>query len=89
MTRGIDNNVVCSPGLALSGLVTVSHSAHCEEAPPATGVACGAPGIPTHAPLVIAFSSADFTTAGLAGLPRISRAEVRLNTGCRRPSRLT
>ena len=88
VTSGIDNSDVCSTGAALSGLVTVSHNAH-GEAPAVTGVACGAPGMPTHAPLVIALSSEDFTTVGLAGLPRISRAELRLNTGCRRPVTFT
>ena len=71
-------------GATLSGLVTVSHNVHIELAAVDTGVAYGAPGMPTGCPFGIRFSSSDFTALGVPALPSTSRAEVRLYTGCSR-----
>src|SRR3954454_25308737 len=74
---------VSTVGATLSGLVTVSHSVHMDAGGP-TGVAYGAPGIPTGCPFGMRLSSSDFTALGVPALPSPSRAEVRLYTGCSR-----
>src|SRR5690606_20432527 len=75
---GVASTEVCTDGATLSGLITVSHSAHCDSGDEETGVAYGAPGIPSGWPLGIRSSSSDLTATGLLLLPRINRAEVRL-----------
>ena len=65
MTNGIATTAVCTVGLTVSALATVSHSAQVDAVPDDTGVAYGAPGMPTDWPLGNLFSSADFTADGL------------------------
>lgn len=52
-------------------------------------IADGAPTIPTVGPCGYYASSVALTNVGLADCPVISRALVRFNAGCRRPSTST
>ena len=76
--RGVISTEVSTVGATVSGWITVSHNDHCETGDDETGVAYGAPGMPSGCPLGMLSSSSDFTATGLLLLPRINRAEVRL-----------
>ncbi|GAB4919272.1 hypothetical protein MAHJHV28_33520 [Mycobacterium avium subsp. hominissuis] len=59
----------------------MSHTAQAEMAPRCTGIAAGAPGMPTSGPVGYFAISAGFTQVGWFAVPVASRAEVRFSAG--------
>ncbi|APU27659.1 Uncharacterised protein [Mycobacterium tuberculosis] len=71
---------------ALRGRPAVSHTAHAETAPRFTGMAAGAPGMPTSGPVGYLAISAGLTHVGCPAVPVASRADVKFSAGYNRPS---
>lgn len=64
-------------------LLMASHTVQSESRASLCTIRSGAPGMPIRLPRGKRSSSVLFTVVGLTGWPTISRAEVRLSTGCR------
>lgn len=75
--------VLCAPCPPGAGSLTESHTVQFASVDGFCTIRSGAPGMPSRLPRGNRSSSALFTVMGLTGLPTISRAEVRLSTGCR------
>ena len=63
----------------------VSHTAHADVPAVRTGIAEGAPTMPTVGPLGYFASSPVLTNVGFLASPATNRALIRFNAGCSRP----
>ncbi len=74
--------VLCAPRPPCEVPSTASHTVQLASCEVFCTIRSGAPGMPIRLPRGILSSSLLFTLVGLTGLPTISRADVRLSTGC-------